>query len=284
MNVGGLLIAALAPGLFWLWFFLRYDRYHPAPRRLIALTFFLGVLVTLPIGVVQVIVLKRENLPQLNDLAVVAITMLLVVGPVEEFGKFAVVRAVSYRWARFEEPMDGLVFAAAASLGFATLENFLYAWNFGAAVMVVRGPISTVAHVIFSSFWGYALGARSSDGDRSAPSVLVGLILAAIFHGAFNLLVFIMPLAAIGLLVVGGVWTVRRFRWAQRVSPFRQRRDGPLIQCLGCRELIQLGSRFCMFCGVRALDPQPQLFCPHCRTLNRPIAAYCTSCGDRLLV
>ena len=93
--------------------------------------------------------------------------MLLVVGPVEEFSKFAVVRLKAYRSLYFDEPMDGLVYAAAASLGFASLENVLYVVDFGPEVMIVRAPVSTVAH----------LGVREHLGIRArSPSAIEDIV------------------------------------------------------------------------------------------------------------
>ena len=68
--------------------------------------------------------------------------------------------------------MDGLVYAAAASLGFASLENLMYVLAFGPWVMVLRAPLSTLAHVIFGSFWGFPLG-RKNSGESKA--FLVGV-------------------------------------------------------------------------------------------------------------
>ena len=72
---------------------------------------------------------------------------LFIVGPVEEFSKFLAVRLGAYRSLRFDEPGDGLVYAA-ASLGFASIENLGCAWTFGPAVMIVRAPLSTAARTI----------------------------------------------------------------------------------------------------------------------------------------
>lgn len=40
------------------------------------------------------------------------------------------------------------------------MENLAYIWQFGPEVMILRAPLSTLAHVIFSSSWGYALGGK----------------------------------------------------------------------------------------------------------------------------
>ena len=43
---------ALAPSLFWLWICLRKNSYRLEPRRLLATTFQLGMLATLPAGAI----------------------------------------------------------------------------------------------------------------------------------------------------------------------------------------------------------------------------------------
>lgn len=283
MTVVGLLLVSFAPGLFWLWFFTRLDLYHPAPRRLIAISFLLGCLSTIPAAILEVVFLGDAELEAGADLAAVATTMLLVVGPVEELSKFSVVRLVPYRSLYFDEPMDGLVYAAAASLGFASLENLLYVFQYGPAVMLYRAPLSTLAHVIFGSVWGYALGLHVQSGYRKTGLVVGGVVLAAAVHAFFNIAVFSYLVASLGIVVLGGVWTFGRFRWGQRISPFRYRRNYPEVECQLCQRLMRVTSRFCRFCGVQLPSRHGALFCGFCKGRNRPDALYCTRCGDRLL-
>ena len=181
---------SFAPGLFWLWFYLRRDAYRPAPRRLIAVTFGLGCLSTIPAGIIEFIFLGDSLLEEGGGLGGVAAGMLFVVGPVEEACKFAVVRLKPYRSLYFDEPMDGLVYAAAASLGFASLENLFYVLEFGPEVMIVRAPVSTVSHLVHGSIWGYALGLHQASGYRRSMLVAASLVLAAFIHAIFNILAF----------------------------------------------------------------------------------------------
>ena len=57
MDVLSFLLLAFAPGIFWLWFFVRKDIYRPEPKRLLALTFFLGMVSTIPAAIVNSIFL-----------------------------------------------------------------------------------------------------------------------------------------------------------------------------------------------------------------------------------
>ena len=289
MALLGYTILAFAPGLFWLWFFVRGRAYRPKPGRLLVYAFLLGMLFTLPAAALEFAFLNLAEIEVGRDLATAAAAMLFVVGPVEELSKFLAVRLGPYRSLYFDEPRDGLVYAVAASLGFASLENLVYILTFGPEVMVGRAPFSTLAHVIFGSFWGIALGVQKQEGRRGRGLWLVaGLFAAAAVHGVFNILVH--TLSPVGLLLVlllvslGLWWTLSRFRWAQRVSPFRLRRNYPKAACSACGQLNSVTNRYCQLCGQSApASSTLRLVCSHCISPVRPDAGYCTSCGDRLL-
>ncbi len=160
-----LIVVAFAPGVFWLWYFARKSVYRPGPRRLLVLTFLLGMVATIPAGILNSVFVDEAVASEEARIASVAMAMLLVVGPVEETAKFLAVRFFAYRSLYFDEPTDGLLYSAAASLGFASLENLIYVLEFGPGVMILRAPLSTLAHVIFASVWGLALGLRTLGED-----------------------------------------------------------------------------------------------------------------------
>lgn len=279
-------LLAFAPGIFWLWFFIRRAVYRPGPRRLLLQTFLLGMVSTIPAGIINTIFLDDSVLDDQATFASVATGMLFVVGPVEETCKFLAVRLRAYRSSYFDEPGDGLVYSTAASLGFASLENLFYILQFGPAVMIGRAPLSTAAHVVFGAVWGYALGEQVKSGRRRAWQAILGIAGGAIAHAFFNIAVFASAPVAVFLVMSGVSWTVARFAWARRSSPFRFRRNYPRIECPNCGGHITIISHYCRFCGVpvpggstRAGD----LICSYCDYHNRSDALYCIQCGDRLL-
>ena len=280
-------LLAFTPGVFWLWFFIRKDIYRPEPKRLMALTFVLGMMATLPAAIIEFFFLPDSINGQdgIADLATMASGMLFIVGPVEETCKFLTVRMLAYRSLHFDEPGDGLVYSAAASLGFASLENLFYVLTFGPAVMIVRAPLSTLAHVVFGSFWGYALGSQVRERKAGSWMVPTSVGIGAVVHGMFNIAVFTFLPAAIVLTTLGAAWTMRQFGWAQRVSPFRYRRNYPRILCRSCGQHISIVSHYCRLCGAPVvLSYEHEVtFCSNCHQQNIPGAGYCSGCGDKLL-
>lgn len=278
-----LVAISFAPGLFWLWYFVRRAAYRPSPRRLIAVTFLLGMASAVPAALVEATFLRDDPLmgPVTTRLV---LSLFLIVGPVEEGAKFLAVRLYGYRSAYFDEPMDGLVLAASASLGFASLENLFYVLGGGPGVILVRAPISTLAHVIFGGMWGLALGMSKHSRPSGTLTVVAGLTMAALLHGAFDaaLLSGYTIIVAVALFAIGAVWLFSRFEWARQVSPFRYRSNVPLSPCYACGRLIRVTSRYCRFCA-HPTGEGSELHCAHCGHVNRVDARFCTNCGDRLV-
>ena len=278
-----LILLSFTPGIFWLWFFLRQDKIRPEPRRLIALTFLLGCVSTIPAGLGNYLFGADALLEGSPHLLSVVTAMTFVVGPVEELCKFAAVRLGPYRSLYFDEPVDGLVYASAASLGFASLENLFYVLDYGPEVMLVRAPLSTVGHLVFGSIWGYALGQYYVSGGRRRSFLFGSLAMAAGAHALFNVFVFSFPFGALALTVLGGIWSYQAIRRGQKFSPFRFRRNFPRVLCENCGNFVSTFNRFCTKCGTPRPSGRGSLICSNCDTYNQADAAFCTGCGDQLM-
>jgi len=179
----------------WLLFIRRFDRAHPEPMWLIALTFVLGGLSTIPAGLAELQL--AELTPwldprvvtfggQLFALPLAIIVFTVVVGFCEEGAKMlGALFAVRRR--EFDEPIDGIVYGIVSSLGFAAAENIRYfaMTRLAAPIVIARCFMSVPAHMFFGAIWGYALGARLVE-KRSRVLLFLGL--AALSHGLFDAL------------------------------------------------------------------------------------------------
>jgi len=218
-----ILALAFAPGLFCLWYFWKRDRLEPEPLDKIRNCFLLGMAVVVPAVLIE---LPFWNWPVLS---------LVFIAPiVEESLKFLVVRSTVYRSEEFDEPVDGVVYAAAVALGFASVENFFYIHEAYAEsglsfaqITIIRAILTVPGHAVWSGMWGYTLGlAKFSDEKTGRSLVRKGLAMSMLLHGVFNFLALMESVSflvmAVGmLLLVPMMWAMvhRRVEHALRLSP-----------------------------------------------------------------
>ncbi|HON77034.1 MAG TPA: PrsW family glutamic-type intramembrane protease [Spirochaetota bacterium] len=231
LDTVGVLALSFAPGVFWLWFFYRRDRLEPEPKSLVIKMFFLGMALVLP-----AIALERPFSGR-------TILLLVFAAPViEEALKFAAVRLTIYRHREFDEPMDGIVYAVAVALGFASLENAYFiltsylapqlaleysnpVWAFGMVwkLYLIRAFLTVPGHALWSALWGYALGlAKMKMVPNGRVAAAKGLALSWVLHGLFNMMLLNFPPGAVGMLVLVPVmWLLvhRRIKAAIAQSP-----------------------------------------------------------------
>ena len=223
MDLWLILTVGLAPGLFWLWYFYSRDKYEPEPLSLIARMFFLGM-------VAAVIAYFLENL--LISFVTGILFVALAVPVIEEVLKFSMVGLFVYRDKEFDEPMDGIVYATATALGFATLENIVYVLDIQTLSSLfvtgsLRAILSVPAHALFAVIWGYCLGIAKfmPEGSRKSTVIVGGLLLAIGVHAAFNFMLEqqYTGLAILLLLALPLVWwfTDKRIQAALLGSKFR---------------------------------------------------------------
>jgi RsiW-degrading membrane proteinase PrsW (M82 family) len=177
------IICAIVPSLLLLWYFYKRDL-NPEPRGVLIKTFLLGILIVLPV-MIFAFPLWFFN-PQLNHpmLAGLYVALLCAAVP-EEFFKFLVVTRYSARNPAFDEPMDGVVYGATASLGFATLENILYVAQGGWIVAVARALTAVPCHACLGAILGYYVGQARFKGERKV-SAWLGLLVATLLHALYD--------------------------------------------------------------------------------------------------
>lgn len=228
MTVFAIITLGFAPGIFWLWFFYKKDKYEPEPRQLIMKMFFWGM-----VSVIPAIFLEMPFRGSVFLLTVIGAPL------VEELVKFMVVRQGVYHHAEFNEPMDGVVYGVAAALGFASAENALYLLDayfvpgdvltdadpFSAlmTVFILRALLSVPGHALWGAIWGYALGCAKCRPNQKNGTVAGAVLLAMGFHALFNFLLTEAVFMAAGLLILVPVmWRVVNKQIAQALadSPF----------------------------------------------------------------
>jgi len=177
--------SAIIPSLLLLWYFQSHDL-KPEPARVVWATFFLGV-ATIP-GVLlldwpfQSLLVSHLEEPHLAGLGAAFFTAAFP----EELFKLIVVRGYSARHREFDEPMDGIVYGVAASLGFATLENVLYVGQGGIGVAVMRAITAVPGHAFFGAIMGYFVGQSRFAATGRARAALLAYLVPVLLHGLYD--------------------------------------------------------------------------------------------------
>ncbi len=183
MTLEFTIIGATLPSLVLLRYFYKNDRY-PEPSKVLMVTFGLGVLITVPVGLWAALI-DQFGPQQASPMITAFYTAFFVAAIPEEFFKYAVISCYSAKNKAFDEPMDGVVYGATASLGFATLENILYVADGGWTVAIIRAFTAVPAHACWGAIIGYYVGQARFNTDRKSP-LWLGLAAAVVLHGLYD--------------------------------------------------------------------------------------------------
>ncbi len=100
--------------------------------------------------------------------------------------KFAVLYFFCFKHSEFDEPMDGFVYGAAASLGFAALENVLYVADSGLGTALLRALTAVPSHAMVGAVMGYFLALSRFRPDRKRLFFTLALIVPIALHGLYD--------------------------------------------------------------------------------------------------
>lgn len=230
-------VAGTAPSMFLLTFFYLRDRWQREPMHRVAMAFALGLYAMAAARGLAYTVLGFLSSDWLGSGSEGArlFESLILGGVIEETSKAVVLFAAIYHWDEFDEPLDGVVYGVAVSLGFATLENVFYiahaqsAAAHGLTVVWQRALFAVPAHALFGGAMGYYAG--KAKFDRTHPMALLRdrafcLLVPILFHGSYNYALHhrldARVWAAVTLISLSmWIFVLRRVHRADRASPFR---------------------------------------------------------------
>jgi len=185
-----IVLCIAAPAMGWMSFIYARDKYEPEPEWALLLAFAWGMFATFPSFFVN----------SFND---TWFTLLLGFGglsailsaPIFEelFKSFGFI----FTRKEIDNELDGLVYGVCFGVGFATVENFLYAVNAFIAggtvnfvlISVIRGIFTVFLHIIGPALVGFAYGYAKRKGLSTGwKLVLVGCALAVgmLNHAIWN--------------------------------------------------------------------------------------------------
>ena len=220
-----LIILAIFPGLLICYLIYRFDKYEKESRFPLAICFGLGILSAFP-------ALKLEEwgdsigINEHEGFWMLILLSFVVIALSEELVKFIVLVAYPFQKKFFNEPLDGIVYAVVIGMGFATIENIIYAGRFGTGTTIIRAFTAVPAHAIFAISMGYFTGLAKFNKKNKFLNLGLGLGAALLIHGIYDFFIlqqyyeWLMVFATFTLLL-SGFLSYRLIKIHQKYSPFK---------------------------------------------------------------
>jgi protease PrsW len=211
---------AVAPAVALMSYFYIRDLYDAEPLRLVGLLFLVGMLSAIPVMYAVNWLDSFITSPYLHAFGAVAV--------VEELSKYLLTCWFALRHREFDEEYDGIVYAVAASLGFATVENLMKLLNYGGwETVYVRTLFTMPGHALFGVIMGFYLGKAKFawQKEKRVLLYLLAFIYPWAIHGTYDSLLQSDQILVVALTVPFMVWLwingLRKVRHAQQRSPFK---------------------------------------------------------------
>lgn len=186
-----LIVYALVPIFIVIVYVYLKDKYEKEPMGLLLVSFLLGAVVSI---IITTLLYEVFNViaPLTNGLSIMQqfVQAFFVVGFSEELSKYLIILFFAQRRVAFNEPFDGIIYAVMVSMGFAATENIFYVLESGPTTALLRAFTAVPAHATFGILMGYFMGKAKFSNNRIKLN-LTGLLLAILFHGAYDFFLFI---------------------------------------------------------------------------------------------
>ena len=211
------LLITIVPSLIILSFFFFSDKFKE-PKQTIAIVFFLGILICLPAGIINDFMYETFN--DGSDFSERLSSSFLSAAWSEELLKFIILYFIVLRRNEFNEPMDGIVYGVAVSLGFATFENYDYVfywaeeWGIDPYQMAVWRSYSAVPmHGLMGCIMGFYFGMYAFTANKKY--LVLCLFIPFIIHGFYNFLPHPSHFMVLGIVVIYSIALHSQFKKMQ---------------------------------------------------------------------
>jgi RsiW-degrading membrane proteinase PrsW (M82 family) len=195
----------ILPSLAWLFYYLKKDL-HPESKKMILKIFLWGSLATIPVYLVQKILTTLLNSISLSPIFISLIYGFLIIAFTEELFKYLIVKFKVLKSPECDEPVDIMIYMIVSALGFAAVENIFYIISsainlplndavFASVIISLSRFLgATFLHTLCSALVGYFLILSIIKTKNSLKYIILGILIASLLHGLFNLSIMKMEL------------------------------------------------------------------------------------------
>jgi RsiW-degrading membrane proteinase PrsW (M82 family) len=185
------ILGSLLLGLVWLKFFRKIDSFEPESWKATFLCLFLGAVSPLFIEPIVGLTPFLRNMNGEGTGTGLLRFALFRVAAIEELVKLLPFLLVLTTTKWVNESVDYIKYPALSALGFATVENMLYANSYGVDVLHIRGLLCVSGHIFYTALPGYFLWlARKEKPAIRAFYFLFGYGTGLVSHGFYDYFLF----------------------------------------------------------------------------------------------
>ena len=185
----------IAPPLIILFYIVRSDKFKE-PTGMIIKSFIIGILLCFPAGILNELLIFSNKDPS---------SVSYIAGFTEETLKFLALYFYIRKQSHFNEPMDGIVYGALISLGFASLENYEYVYlteyDNSMKIAIIRSVTAIPLHAFCGITMGFYFGLHFFS-EKKKSYLLKSLFVPMIIHATYNFFVGFSLLLGIGLVII----------------------------------------------------------------------------------
>ena len=182
------ILSAITPAILILLFVYKQDKF-PEPKRIVFKTFLFGCATVLGIDLI-IPVLDYFNDNYFKDNTFYFFQSFIRAAFLEELFKLMVIVFFCTRKADFDEPMDGLVYGVAASLGFAAYENIGYVLSYyedpSFSIAIYRAFTAVPLHALCGIIMGFLITQSIFEKKYNYLNLILALLVPVGLHGLYN--------------------------------------------------------------------------------------------------
>ena len=182
------LLAAILPAVVLVLYAYKQDQF-PEPPRIVFKTFLFGCATVLAINLI-IPVLDNYNEEFFSGETYYFFDSFIRAAFVEEFFKACVIIFYCTRKTAFDEPMDGVIYGVAASLGFAAYENISYVLYFEKVpsfdIALVRAFTAIPMHALCGVVMGFLISQSIFENKHNYLNLFLALFIPVGIHGLYN--------------------------------------------------------------------------------------------------
>ncbi len=182
------LLAAILPAIVLVLYAYKQDQF-PEPPRIVFKTFLFGCATVLAINLI-IPVLDNYNEEFFSGETYYFFDSFIRAAFVEEFFKACVIIFYCTRKTAFDEPMDGVIYGIAASLGLAAYENISYVLYFEKVpsfdIALVRAFTAIPMHALCGVVMGFLISQSIFENKHNYLNLFLALFIPVGIHGLYN--------------------------------------------------------------------------------------------------